>query len=125
MLVVGIETSCDETSVALVRNKTVILSNIVCSQVEWHRIFGGVVPEIASRKHVELILPALDAAFADAGLSLQTVDAIAVTCGPGLIGSLVVGAAVAKAICMACRIPIIPVNHLEGHLFSAFLADDT
>lgn len=124
MLVVGIETSCDETSVALVRDKTTILSNIVCSQVQWHRLFGGVVPEIASRKHVELILPALDAAFSEAGLPLEAVDAIAVTCGPGLMGSLVVGAAVAKALCMAYQMPIIPINHLEGHLFSAFLADD-
>jgi N6-L-threonylcarbamoyladenine synthase len=123
MLVLGIETSCDETSVAVVQDKRKILSNIVCSQAEWHKLFGGVVPEIASRKHLELLFPALDAALSEASIRLDAIDGIAVTCGPGLITSLAVGLSVAKALCVALNKPLIPVNHLEGHLFSAFLAD--
>ncbi|MFA4029381.1 MAG: hypothetical protein GDYSWBUE_000053 [Candidatus Fervidibacterota bacterium] len=124
MIVLGIETSCDETSVALVRDGRTILSNIVCSQTKWHKHFGGIVPEIASRKHVELIFPALDLALKEASVRLDSVSGIAVTCGPGLITSLAVGLAVAKAICAALDKPLIPVNHLEGHMLSAFLSDD-
>ncbi|MCS7253715.1 MAG: tRNA (adenosine(37)-N6)-threonylcarbamoyltransferase complex transferase subunit TsaD [Armatimonadota bacterium] len=124
MVVLGIETSCDETSVALVRDGRTILSNIVCSQADWHKHFGGIVPEIASRKHVELLFPALDLALKEASVELNSIDGVAVTCGPGLISSLAVGLAVAKAICAALNKPLIPVNHLEGHMLSAFLADN-
>lgn len=123
MIVLGIETSCDETSVALVQDGRTILSNIVCSQTDWHKHFGGIVPEIASRKHVELIFPALDLALKEASVELNSISGVAVTCGPGLITSLAVGLAVAKAICASLNKPLIPVNHLEGHMLSAFLSD--
>lgn len=123
MLILGIETSCDETSVAVVKDTRMVLSNIVCSQADWHRHFGGVVPEIASRKHVELLFPALEMALRDAAIELHNIAAVAVTCGPGLIASLAVGLAAAKALCLSLDKPLIPVNHLEGHMFSAFLTD--
>lgn len=124
MVVLGIETSCDETSVALVRDGTEVLANVICSQIDLHAKFGGIVPEVASRKHVELINPALDEAMEESGVGWQDVDGIAVTHGPGLVGSLLIGVATAKALAYVYRVPIIAVNHLEGHIYSNFLTED-
>ena len=120
-LVLGIETSCDETAAAVVRGGKEILSNIVSSQVKWHKKFKGVVPEIASRKHVELINPVIEEALLEAKVSFDDLSGIAVTSGPGLIGALVVGVATAKAIAYVLRIPLVGVNHLEGHISANFL----
>lgn len=111
--ILGIETSCDETAAAVVQGSR-ILSNVVSSSVEFHRRFGGVVPEIAARKQIELISAVIQAALDDAHFTFQDIGGIAVTVGPGLIGSLVVGVAAAKAITFARSIPIVGVNHLEG-----------
>jgi len=121
MLILGIETSCDETSAAVVENGRVIRSNIVASQVDLHRKYGGVVPEIAFRRHTELIYPVIDEALEKAGVSIRDIQAVAVTQGPGLIGSLVVGVAVAKSLAYALGLPLVGVNHLEGHLWANFL----
>ena len=123
MLILGIETSCDETAVSIVRSRTDVLSNIISSQVDFHRIFGGVVPEIASRKHLELINPALDLSMHEAGKTWRDLDAVAVTIGPGLVGSLAVGTTFAKALCLAHNLPLVAVNHLEGHLLSCFIGE--
>jgi len=120
-LVLGIETSCDETAAAVVRGGRAVLSNVVASQEHLHRRYGGVVPELASRRHLETILPVVDQALTDAGASLADLDAVAVTYGPGLLGSLLVGVAVAKSLCLARGRPLIGVNHLEGHLYANFL----
>ena len=126
-LILGIESSCDETATAVVRNGTEVLSNVVVSQIEVHRDFGGVVPEIASRMHTEVIYQLVEKAIVDAGLSLDPskapVSAIAATFGPGLMGSLLVGLGFGRALAAAWKIPFIPVHHIEGHLFSAFLGD--
>jgi N6-L-threonylcarbamoyladenine synthase len=119
--ILGIDTSCDDTSIAVVADGTTILSNVVASQVDVHHRFGGVVPELACRKHIEAIGPVYQAALAEAGLTLADLDAIAVTRGPGLIGALLVGLSFAKSLAYATGIPLIPVNHLEGHICSAFL----
>jgi N6-L-threonylcarbamoyladenine synthase len=116
----GIETSCDETAAAIVSGGR-ILSNVVSSSVEFHKRFGGVVPEIASRKQIELISPVIQDALREAGLGIEDIEAVAVTVGPGLIGSLVVGVAAAKAIAVSRGIPLIGVNHLEGHIYANFL----
>ena len=121
MLVLGIETSCDETAAALVDDGVTVRANVIGSQVERHRPFGGVVPEIAARAHVDLLLPTLDRALVEAGATYRDVDAIAVTAGPGLIGSLLVGVAAAKALALAHGLPLIGVNHLEGHVCAAQL----
>jgi len=121
MLILGIETSCDETSAAVVENGRIILSNIVASQVDLHRKYGGVVPEIAFRRHAELIYPVIDEALENAGISFRDIQAVAVTQGPGLIGSLVVGVAVAKCLAYVLRLPLVGLNHLEGHLWANFL----
>ncbi|VEN75179.1 tRNA N6-adenosine threonylcarbamoyltransferase [Candidatus Desulfarcum epimagneticum] len=121
MIILGIETSCDETAAALVSDGTKILSSTVFSQIRAHRPFGGVVPEIASRKHIEALVPALDDAFEKAGLGFDDIDAIAVTMGPGLIGSLLAGFSFAKACAFSRGLPWIGVNHLEGHVNSVFL----
>ena len=121
MLLLGIETSCDDTATAVVRDGRTVLSNVSTNQDEFHAKYGGIVPEIASRKHVELLAPAVEDALARAGVSLAGVDGIAVTAGPGLIGSLVVGVAYAKALAYASRKPLYAVNHLHGHIFAAFL----
>lgn len=121
MLVLGIETSCDETSCALLEGERNILSNVVSSQVEVHRPFGGVVPEIASRKHMESILPVIRAALERGGREMEQVEGIAVTQGPGLVGSLLIGIGVAKALAYARQLPLVGVHHLAGHIAAAYL----
>ncbi len=121
MLVLGIESSCDETAAALVEDGHRILSNVVASQVKIHRGFGGVVPELASREHLHNIGYVVRKAFADAGKAYGDIDGIAVTQGPGLIGSLLVGVSFAKAMAFSIHKPLVPVNHIEGHLHSAFI----
>lgn len=123
MLVLGIESSCDETAAAVVRNGSFLLSNIVASQIDIHSKYGGVVPEIASRKHIEVIIPVILQALDDANVSLDDIEGIAVTKGPGLVGSLLVGISVAKSIAFARNLPFVGVNHLEGHIASIFLND--
>jgi N6-L-threonylcarbamoyladenine synthase len=119
--VLGIETSCDETAAALVTPDGEIASSVVASQDELHARFGGVVPEVASRRHLELIAPVLEEALAAAGATLDDVDAVAVTTWPGLIGALLVGVSAAKALAWARRLPLVPVNHLHGHVASLYL----
>ena len=119
----GIESSCDETAAAVVKNGREVLSNIISSQIVIHRKFGGVVPEIASRKHIENIMPVIDEALTQAGVSLEQIDAVAVTYGPGLVGALLVGLSAAKSLAWAADKPLIGVNHLEGHVFANFLTD--
>lgn len=118
MLVLGIETSCDETAAAIVRDGREILSSVIASQVETHKRFGGVVPEIASREHLDKIVPIVEEAFAQAGLKPNDMDGIAVTIGPGLVGSLLVGVSYAKAMAFALKKPLVGVNHIEGHVYS-------
>src|SRR3989454_2288033 len=118
MLVLGIETSCDETAAAVVRDGNEILSNVIYSQVKTHTPYGGVVPELASREHLLKIRPIVDQAFADAGVNLDGIDGIAATCGPGLIGSLLVGLTYAKALAFSKHKPLAAVNHIEGHIYS-------
>ncbi len=116
MLVMGIETSCDETAVALVSDGTTVRSNVIGSQVDHHRPFGGVVPEIAARAHLEMLLPTVDRALVEAGATYADLDGVAVTAGPGLVGALLVGVAGAKSIALALDLPFIGINHLEGHV---------
>jgi len=125
MKVLAIETSCDETAAAVVRDGREVLSSVVSSQVDIHSRYGGVVPEIASRKHVESIVPVILQALENARLELGDVDGIAVTRGPGLVGSLLVGLSVAKAVAFTNRKPMVGVNHLEGHVAAVFLSDRT
>lgn len=121
MNILAIETSCDETSAAVVKEGREILSNIVASQVEFHKKYGGIVPEIASRKHIEVINPIIKEALDKANVELKDIDAVAVTYGPGLVGSLLVGICAAKAIAYSLNIPLIGVNHLEAHIYANFL----
>jgi N6-L-threonylcarbamoyladenine synthase len=121
--ILGIETSCDETAAAVVEDGRRALSDVVATQIELHRKWGGVVPELASRNHVMQVLPVVDEALARAGATPADLDAIAVTSGPGLVGALLVGVQVAKALAAAWEKPLVRVNHLEGHLLAAFLAD--
>ncbi|MCG2709619.1 MAG: tRNA (adenosine(37)-N6)-threonylcarbamoyltransferase complex transferase subunit TsaD [Thermodesulfovibrionales bacterium] len=123
MLILGIDTSCDDTAAAVVENGAKIISNIVSSQTDIHKKYGGIVPELASRRHIEMILPVVDEALKAAGAGLEDVSAVAVCHGPGLIGSLLVGCSFAKALCFSKNIPLIAVNHLEGHIFSCFLEE--
>lgn len=118
MLVLGIESSCDETAAAVVRDGREILSSEIYSQIELHRPFGGVVPELASREHLARIGPIVDAALDRAGVDIHSIEAVAVTQGPGLIGSLMVGVSYANALAFGAGIPIIGVNHIEGHVYS-------
>jgi N6-L-threonylcarbamoyladenine synthase len=120
-LILGIETSCDETAAALVTEEGEIRSSVVSSQAELHARYGGVVPEVASRRHLELVTPVIREALSEAGASLGDVDRIAVTQGPGLIGALLVGLAAAKAVAWSRRLPIVPVDHLDGHVASLYL----
>jgi len=117
-IILGLESSCDETAAALVRGDRTILAQRVASQDDDHRIYGGVVPEIAARAHVEVLAPMVEAVLADAGLGLDEVDAIAATAGPGLIGGVMVGLVTGKALALAAAKPLIAVNHLEGHALS-------
>jgi N6-L-threonylcarbamoyladenine synthase len=121
MLVLGIDTSCDDTSASVVEDGTIILSNIVSNQHEIHKKYGGIVPELASRRHVEMILPVVDETMKKVGVEFKDLSAIAVCHGPGLIGSLLVGVCFAKSLCFVHKIPMVAVNHLEGHIFSVFL----
>ena len=123
MLILGIDTSCDDTAAAVVENGAKIVSNIVSSQTDIHKKYGGIVPELASRRHIEMILPVVDEALKAAGAGLEDVSAVAVCHGPGLIGSLLVGCSFAKALCFSKNIPLLAVNHLEGHMFSCFLEE--
>ncbi|MDH4232698.1 MAG: tRNA (adenosine(37)-N6)-threonylcarbamoyltransferase complex transferase subunit TsaD [Nitrospirota bacterium] len=121
MLLLGIDTSCDDTSASVVENGRTILSNIVSSQSDIHSRYGGIVPELASRRHIEMIIPVVDEALKQAGISSTDLSAVAVCNGPGLIGSLLIGCSFAKAFCYSRNIPLVAVNHLEGHLLSVFL----
>jgi len=123
ILVLGIESSCDETAAAVVKNGRQVLSNVISSQIVIHRKFGGVVPEIASRKHIENIMPVIDEALSQANVKLEDIDAVAVTYGPGLVGALLVGLCAAKSLAWSLDKPLIGVNHLEGHVFANFLND--
>ena len=121
-LTLGIESSCDETAAAVLRGGRELLSNIISTQIPIHQKFGGVVPEIASRKHIVNVMPVVDEALRTAGVKLSDIDQIAVTYGPGLVGALLVGVSAAKALAFAQDIPLIGVNHLEGHIFANFLS---
>jgi len=121
MKILAFETSCDETSVAVVEDGKKILSNIISTQIDIHKEFGGVVPEIASRHHIENILPVFTEALEKANCQLSDIDYIAVTNTPGLIGSLLVGLMFAKSLSYANNIPLLPVNHINGHIFSSFI----
>lgn len=123
MIVLGIETSCDETSSAILRDGREILSDVIASQVDLHARFGGIVPEIASRKHVELVNVVIQEALDKAGLTLREIDAVAVTNRPGLLGALLVGVSAAKTIAAALDLPMVGVHHLEGHIYANFLAN--
>jgi N6-L-threonylcarbamoyladenine synthase len=123
MLVLGIETSCDETAAAVVEDGRRALSDVVATQIELHRKWGGVVPELASRNHVMQVMPVVDEALARAGVVPGDLDGVAVTSGPGLVGALLVGVQVAKALALAWEKPLAGVNHLEGHLLACFLSD--
>ncbi|MDR7465643.1 MAG: tRNA (adenosine(37)-N6)-threonylcarbamoyltransferase complex transferase subunit TsaD, partial [Armatimonadota bacterium] len=117
-LLLGIETSCDETAAAVIDASFSIRSNVIASQADLHRRFGGIVPELASRRHIERLLPVLDEALERAGVALRAVAGVAVTRGPGLPGSLAVGVAAAKALAYTCGLPLVGVNHLEGHIYA-------
>ena len=120
-MILGIETSCDETAAALVTREGDIRANVVASQADLHAAYGGVVPEVASRRHLELVNPVLHEALSDAGATLDDVEAVAVTTRPGLIGALLVGVSAAKALAWSRRLPLIPVDHLHGHVASLYL----
>ena len=122
MLILAFESSCDETAVAVVRDGRQVLSDAILSQADMHALYGGVVPEIASRKHVEAIAALSDRAMADAGVTREEIDAIAVTYGPGLIGALLVGVSFAKSVALAWKKPLIPVHHVRGHIAANYLA---
>jgi N6-L-threonylcarbamoyladenine synthase len=123
-LILGVETSCDETAAGVVTGDGRILANVVSSQADLHARYGGVVPEVASRRHLELVAPVVTEAFERANAGLEDLDAIAVTRGPGLIGALLVGLSAAKALAWSRRLPLIPVNHLHGHVASLYLRPD-
>lgn len=122
-VILGLETSCDETAAAVVVSGRTVLSSVVSSQVDLHARFGGVVPEIAGRAHLDLLVPVLADAMVSAGLEHGEVDAVAATHGPGLVGSLLIGVSAAKALALAWKVPFVAVNHLEAHLFASFLEE--
>lgn len=121
--ILGLETSCDETSAAVLKNGQEIKSNIISSQIPIHRLYGGVVPEIASRKHLEVVNEVIDEALKEAGIELGDLSAIAVTAGPGLVGALLIGVSTAKALAYGLGIPLIGVNHMSGHIYANFLVN--
>lgn len=121
ILILGIESSCDETAASVVRNGREVLSNVISSQIELHKLYGGVVPEIASRKHIEKINQVIEEALEEAKVTLDDIDAVAVTYGPGLVGALLVGVAAAKAIAYAAKKPLVGVHHIEGHVSANFI----
>ena len=122
--ILGIESSCDETSVAVVSDGRKIHSNIISTQIETHKQFGGVVPEIASRKHTEAISAVYKQALSESGISLDDISAVAVTAGPGLVGALLVGVSFAKSLAYASGKPLIPVHHIEGHIAANYIAHE-
>ena len=122
ILTLGIESSCDETAAAVLRGGRELLSNVISTQIPLHRKYGGVVPEIASRRHIVNVMPVIDEALRNAEVALPDIDQIAVTYGPGLVGALLVGVSAAKALAFARNVPLIGVNHLEGHIFANFLS---
>ena len=122
ILTLGIESSCDETAAAVLRGGRELLSNVISTQIPLHRKYGGVVPEIASRRHIVNVMPVIDEALRNAEVALPDIDQIAVTHGPGLVGALLVGVSAAKALAFARNVPLIGVNHLEGHIFANFLS---
>ena len=121
ILILAVESSCDETAVAVVRNGRDVRSNVISSQIELHKLYGGVVPEIASRKHIEKINQVIEEALAQAEVTLDDIDAIGVTYGPGLVGALLVGVAEAKAIAYAKGLPLVGVHHIEGHISANYI----
>ncbi len=121
MVILGIETSCDETAAAVLRNGKEVLADLVSSQVDLHKKYGGVVPELACRRHIEVIGPLVQEALEKSGYTLSQLEAIAVTVGPGLIGALLVGVSFGKSLSYALKIPLLPVHHLEGHIAAAFI----
>jgi N6-L-threonylcarbamoyladenine synthase len=121
VLILGIESSCDETAAAVVKNGREVLSNVISSQIDLHTLFGGVVPELASRKHIEKINQVIEKALADAGVTLDDLTAVGVTYGPGLVGALLVGVSEAKAIAYAKNLPLVGVHHIEGHVCANFI----
>ncbi|MEG2669572.1 MAG: tRNA (adenosine(37)-N6)-threonylcarbamoyltransferase complex transferase subunit TsaD, partial [Oscillospiraceae bacterium] len=121
MLILALESSCDETAAAVVENGTNVLSNVINTQIELHKEYGGVVPEIASRKHVENVSDVVDKALLDCGKTFDDIDAIAVTYGPGLVGALLVGVSTAKALAYALKKPLIPVHHIKGHIAANYI----
>ncbi len=123
IIILAIESSCDETSVAIVKNGREVLSNVISSQIDTHRVFGGVVPEIASRKHIEVIDLVIDEALEQANKNFSDIDAIAVTYGPGLVGALLVGVSYAKSLAYTLKKPLIPVHHIEGHIYANYIED--
>ena len=124
MKILGIESSCDETAAAVVEDGRKVLSNVIASQVEEHKIYGGVVPEIASRRHTEAICGVVEKALKDAGCTINDIDAIAVTYAPGLIGALLVGVNYAKGLSYSTGIPLVPVHHLRGHIAANYISDE-
>ena len=121
-LILGIESSCDETAAAVVKNGREVLSNVINSQIDLHKKYGGVVPEIASRKHIENIDAVVEEALSSANVTIDDIDAIAVTYGPGLVGALLVGVSFAKAYAYTAKKPLIPVHHIKGHIMANFIA---
>ena len=121
IITLAIETSCDETSVAVVKNGREVISNIISSQIDIHKRFGGVVPEVASRKHIESINRIIQTALDEANVTLDDIDIVGATYGPGLVGALLVGLSSAKALAFGKGIPLVPVNHIEGHIFANFI----
>ena len=125
MIILGIETSCDETSICVLKDGKEVLSNIVSSQIDIHKEFGGVVPEIASRHHIKNISYVLDEALEEAKITLNDINAIAVTVGPGLVGALLVGVSFAKSLAYILGVPLVPVHHIQGHIAANYITDET
>lgn len=123
-VILALETSCDETAASVVKNGTQILSNVVASQIDLHSKYGGVFPEVASRRHIEVIYPVVSQALSEANKTLNDIDAIAVTHGPGLVGSLLVGVNMAKGLSLSANKPLIEINHIEGHIYSLWLTPE-